>query len=542
MNRSNKKLLINLDCIMAMMPSILLYALQETIIIQITVKIAIVLSEFADAIFELNLSWGMENLYNLVFCLLANVFFIPLIGLVSEKIMFDNSLKHDRKIMKRFLQKKYDSVLQFEEGNAQYRLENDPIQFRQRWLDIVKKIMITPIILISVIITTVQTSIWLLLIILFVSLLKLVIPVVVRKIEAKFDFQGREYQTRVRLYETEIAGKPHAVNGLGLKNAFIRKFDLLYYEYFEQVEKKSIRYGAITGAVSALIEPICLFIILFTGAVLVAGGHITAGNIVSMITFLPLFDTIFQNIGSIIRTKSILENLYTRIELLYTDLETSSGQEVSQIASIQAEKLSYIYENQNDVENTALENKPAFIHLDFAIHKGEKIAICGKNGSGKSTLIKIIASLLQDYSGTLRINDLDFHDISNHSLRKLISTAPQVPYLFQGTVKENIILGDEREDTEKADQIMRQLHIEHLADRQISMANNNLSGGEKQKISIARCLFRDTDVLILDETTNSLDAQSLDWLYNFIKNTNKTLFYISHDEVFTALADSIIHL
>lgn len=527
---------------MAMMPSILLYALQETIVVQITVKIAVVLGEFADAIFALNLSWGMENIYKLVFCLLATVFFIPLIGLVSEKLMFDNALKHDRKIMKRFLQKKYDSVLQFDEGSAQYRLENDPNQFRQRWLDLVKKIMITPIILTSVVITTVQISIWLLLITLFVSLLKLVIPIAVRKIEAKFDFQGREYLTQVRLYETEIAGKPYAVNGLGLKNAFIRKLDLLYHEYFEQVEKKSIRYGAITGAVSALIEPICLFIILLTGAVLVAGGHITAGSIVSMITFLSLFDTIFQNIGSIIRTKPLLENLYTRIELLYADLETPSGEVAAQISTIQAEDLSYTYAKHNDAEDTTLENKPAFNHLNFDIHKGEKIAICGKNGSGKTTLIKIIASLLQDYSGTLRINDLDFHDVSKHSLRKLIATAPQVPYLFQGTVKENIILGNERADIEKVDQIMRQLHLEHLADRQVSVANNHLSGGEKQKISIARCLLRDTDVLILDEPTNTLDAQSLDWLHNFIENTNKTLLYISHDEAFTALADNIIRL
>lgn len=109
-------------------------------------------------------------------------------------------------------------------------------------------------------------------------------------------------------------------------------------------------------------------------------------------------------------------------------------------------------------------------------------------------------------------------------------------------MKENIILGNERADIEKVDQIMRQLHLEHLADRQVSVANNHLSGGEKQKISIARCLLRDTDVLILDEPTNTLDAQSLDWLHNFIENTNKTLLYISHDEAFTALADNIIRL
>lgn len=538
MNQSSKRSLINRDCIMAMLPSILLYVLQETLVVQITVKIAVVMGEFADAVFALDLSWGMENLYKLVICLLVTVFFIPLIGLVSEKLMFDNSLKHDRKIMKRFLQKKYDSVLQFDEGSAQYRLENDPNEFRKRWLDIVEKIIVTPIILISVVISTVQISIWLLLITLFVSLIKLVIPIAVRKIEAKFDFEGREYQTQVRLYETEIAGKPHAINGLGLKNAFIRKLDLIYHEYFERFEKKSIRYGAVTGALSALIEPICLFIILFLGAILVSCGHITAGSIVSMITFLSLFDTLFQNIGSIIRTKPILENLYTRMKVLYADLETSSGKEITQITAIQAEDLSYTYA----IHNEAHESKSAFIHLNFAIHKGEKIAICGKNGSGKTTLIKIIASLLHDYSGTLRINGLDFHDISYHSFRKLIATAPQTPYLFKGTVKENIILSNEWENTEKADQIMRQLHIEHLADRHVSMANNNLSGGEKQKISIARCLFRDTDVLILDEPTNTLDVQTLNWMHNFIENTDKTLLYISHDEAFTALADNIIRL
>lgn len=529
---------------MAMLPSILLYVLQETIVVQITVKIAVVLGEFADAIFALNLSWGMENLYKLVLCLLATVFFIPLIGLVSEKLMFDNALKHDRKIMKRFLQKKYDSILQFDEGSAQYRLENDPNQFRQRYLEIIKKTIITPIILISVVVTTVQISLWLLLITLCVSLLKLVIPIAVRKIEARFDFEGREYQTKVRIYETEIASKPHAVNGLGLKHAFTCKLDLLYHDYFDKVEKKSIRYGAATGAVSALIQPICLFIIVFTGAVLVAGGYITAGSIVSMITFLSLFDTIFQNIGSIIRTKPVLENLYTRIEILYSDLETEAGQEVSAFSSLQAEGLGYTYASANDsgADNNAAETKPAFTHLDFTIQKGEKIAVCGKNGSGKTTLIKLIASLLQNYNGTLHINNLDYHDVSNQSLRQLISIAPQAPYLFQGTVRENITLGNEQADLEKADHIMRQLHIEHLADRPVSMANNDLSGGEKQKVSIARCLFKDTDLLILDEPTNTLDGSSLDWLYDFIAHTNKTLLYISHDDKFTALADKVIRL
>lgn len=538
MNQSSKRSLINRDCIMAMLPSILLYALQETLVVQITVKIAVVMGEFADAVFALDLSWGMENLYKLVICLLATVFFIPLIGLISEKFMFDNSLKHDRKIMKRFLQKKYDSVLQFDEGSAQYRLENDPNNFRKRWLDMVKNIIVTPIILISIVISTVRISIWLFLITLFVSLIKLVIPIAVRKIEAKFDFEGREYQTQVRLYETDIAGKPYAVNGLGLKKAFIHKLDLIYHEYFERFEKKSIHYGAVTQALSALIEPICMFIILLLGAVLLSEGRIAVGSIVSMMTFSSLFDTLFQNIGSIIRTKPILENLYARIEVLYADLEPDSGKEITQITSIQAEDLGYTYAIHHD----AHQSKPAFIHLDFAMHKGEKIAICGKNGSGKTTLIKILSSLLQDYSGTLRINGLDFHDISHHSFRKLISAAPQIPYLFKGTVKENIILGAEGADAKKTDQIMRQLHIEHLADRLVSMADNNLSGGEKQKISIARCLLRDTDVLILDEPTNTLDAQSLDWMQKFIESTDKTLLYISHDESFTALANNVIRL
>ena len=78
--------------------------------------------------------------------------------------------------------------------------------------------------------------------------------------------------------------------------------------------------------------------------------------------------------------------------------------------------------------------------------------------------------------------------------------------------------------------------------RPVSMANNDLSGGEKQKVSMARCLFKDTDLLILDEPTNTLDSSSLDWLCDFIAHTDKTLLYISHDDKFTALADKVIRL
>ena len=145
----------------------------------------------------------------------------------------------------------------------------------------------------------------------------------------------------------------------------------------------------------------------------------------------------------------------------------------------------------------------------------------------KSTLVKILCGLLRDYDGEILLNGVDLKDVNLLRWRRRIAYAPQNPYLFEASVRENIVLGNDSLPRERVDELMRGFSIQHLADKPISM-NAELSGGEKQKLSILRALLRDSDVLILDEPTNHLDAQSVDFLRQCLESDGRTVLGIAH--------------
>ncbi len=165
--------------------------------------------------------------------------------------------------------------------------------------------------------------------------------------------------------------------------------------------------------------------------------------------------------------------------------------------------------------------------ISFSINRGDKIRITGENGSGKSTLIKIVCGLLKNYKGDIYLNGDDFKAVNVIKWRQIISYAPQTPYLFRTTVRENITFDDDTLLSENAEMLMNAFSILPLAEKQVT-ADNDLSGGEKQKISIIRALLRKSDILILDEPTNHLDAGSIDFLRQWLSNEPRTVIIITH--------------
>ena len=128
------------------------------------------------------------------------------------------------------------------------------------------------------------------------------------------------------------------------------------------------------------------------------------------------------------------------------------------------------------------------------------------------------------------------------SLRKQVAYAAQDPFLFEGSVRENIRLGNLNASDEETDAVIDRLGIRALAGKNISAGQKELSGGEKQKISIARALLKNTSFLILDEPSNNLDQQTIEWLRNFIASYPKTILYISHEKQMIEIADKKIVL
>jgi ABC-type bacteriocin/lantibiotic exporter with double-glycine peptidase domain len=211
---------------------------------------------------------------------------------------------------------------------------------------------------------------------------------------------------------------------------------------------------------------------------------------------------------------------------------------------IEFENVSFIYPKS---EKNVLDN------LSFKIIKGEKIAIVGNNGAGKTTLVKLISALYQPSGGNIKINGKNIAEYNRDEYQSIISPVFQDIYLFPASIAENIVLCDKSDininKLSKAIQFAGlQNKIDNLPDGYntllIKSVEDNaieLSGGEKQKLALARALYKDGLMLILDEPTAALDPIAENEIYlkynEFSKN--KTSIFISHRLASTRFCDRI---
>lgn len=519
------------DCFKAVIPASVFYLLSDILGGILEIYTSDILGNFADSVFSLDFSYGLSNFLQLIICCALAVFFVPVVTIIGEVLMFSNALKHDRIVQSRFFDKTYQSIASVDVGEIQYRLEDDPINLRGNYIDIVVKSATIPIILIYLLNNTLKISVLYTIIIFAVSMFKLIVPVMAKKLQTKYDKQTREYNTRVRAYETEFTKNAWQIKLFGLSKMLIKRLDSKYYEYYNGVYRKNVKCLSVADNILSFLDTFCMFLILFVGAFIISTGRISAGDVVAMTGYFAVLNGIIQNIDFIIKNIPIIKNTVDRMELLYEEAEEQGGESIDAIYSIEANNLSFSYAEE-----------PIFSGLDFFIFQGEKVAIVGANGSGKTTLINLFCGLLKKYMGLLKINNMELSSVSIRDLRRQVAYVTQNPYIFHGSVKENICLGNLSTDSEDVESIIKLLGLEHLAERTEIEGGDDLSGGEKQKISIARALLKDSSVIIFDEPSNNLDEQTVEWLKCFISDTTKTIIAVSHNDNVLSLFEKKIYL
>ena len=228
---------------------------------------------------------------------------------------------------------------------------------------------------------------------------------------------------------------------------------------------------------------------------------------------------------------------------------------INQIRSVAmiADKIEEILEDtHDDFENTKLENfsksicienlnfsyteeRKALDNINLTFDKNKKYAIVGESGSGKSTLIKLLMRYYNDYEGKISIDNLNIKNIYSSDLYKNISMIQQNIFMFDDSIKENIRLYSNHDDKDILDACKRS-GLDKLLNKLPNGINslvgengNKLSGGEKQRIAIARALINNTQILILDESTSALDNETAYNLENSLLNLeNLTLITVTH--------------
>lgn len=195
-------------------------------------------------------------------------------------------------------------------------------------------------------------------------------------------------------------------------------------------------------------------------------------------------------------------------------------------------------------------DKNVFSKLNFTIPHGKKTALVGPSGTGKSTVFALLQQFYTTQSGTVNAGGVPITEYNLHSWRNLFSVVDQDSLLISGTVRENIVYGMDREVTEaeiaeaanKANALQFIEEFEFGFDTYVGEAGSNLSGGQRQRVAIARAILRNSDILLLDEATASLDSKAEQFVQEAIHTLmeNRTSVVISHDLSNIQDADQII--
>ena len=523
--------LVYKDCLRVIVPALCWYIPCMIIGRLLSTYIAGALGSFADAVFQLNFSYGLQNVWKLLVAVGGSVLFVPALDCIGQFFDLAGALRYDRTILSHYLDKQYAKAVSIGEGEVVTRLEQDGIDFRCYLTVICMKLVSLPVTLAYLLYHALGISLLFTGIVFLISMVKLAVPIAVRKLQARYDKWEREYRASVRECENEMTHGTHIVKMYGLSDAFLKRFDRMYQDFFRNVFRKSAACTVIAEQVLSFLDTFCVLLILLAGALLVSVGDISAGAVVAMTGYFSVFNDLIGQVDDVVRKVPMVKNLAERMGLFYEDAQILDGKPIGTVHTVVAENLSFSY-GQNTV----------FEKVSFSVALGSKTAICGPNGSGKSTLIKLLSGLLNGYGGSLRVNGTELRDVAAEQWCTQFAYAPQDPYLFEGTVKENVRLGNLSAGDDVIEKLMHQLGISHLADRQVSSQSSEFSGGEKQRISIARALAKGTEFLILDEPGNNLDGQTAEWLQAFISSCDKTVIFISHDGQLLHSADSLIQM
>ena len=271
---------------------------------------------------------------------------------------------------------------------------------------------------------------------------------------------------------------------------------------------------------SLLIAAVCYILWRYNSAEMVI--PVISMYALALYRILPATNRILQHFNTIAFYYRSLHKIYDDLNL-ETDNEGSAPVEFSR--SIRGTNLWFNY----------LDNIDVLKNISFEISQGEKVALIGESGSGKTTLADIIIGIYRPQQGGLFVDDVMIDETNILSWRSKIGYIPQNIYLFDGTVAENIAFGSKL-DAEKIIEVAKKARIWEFLETKngihtmVGEGGIQLSGGQKQRIGIARALYNDPEVLVLDEATSSLDdateEQIMDEIYDL--SGNKTLIIIAH--------------
>ncbi|SFS85821.1 ATP-binding cassette, subfamily B, MsbA [Succinivibrio dextrinosolvens] len=342
-------------------------------------------------------------------------------------------------------------------------------------------------------------------------LIFLFIPIsIVRKKVSKSIAKSVRYGTQLSSRYIETYSGIRIIKSFNLQKILFDKFNVNVEELFK-ISMKMTRDTNWLGPVMHVVTAVGVAGVLYYGLHLITSGVITSGTFVAFIAALIMLYTPIKSIGN---NYVGLQTSMLALERIYTVLDLYSVEETEKQdrKSLKGIKSSICFEH---VDFSYDGHRKVLKDISFEVPVGSKVALVGNSGGGKSTITALIPRLYELDSGKVLIDGTDIKEYSISSLRDNISMVFQDNFLFDGTIRENLMYGNDNATEEQIEIAIKSAFLDDFVkklpnglDTVIGERGLLLSGGQKQRLAIARAILKNSPVVILDEATSALDNKS----------------------------------
>jgi ABC-type multidrug transport system fused ATPase/permease subunit len=342
-----------------------------------------------------------------------------------------------------------------------------------------------------------------------------------------------------------------SLSGISVVKAFShqaedsRKFDSQAAELYDE-QMRAARMLSINMPTMVFMVSIPTVLILWYGGQQVLAGNMTVGEITQFILLLGLMMMPIRRLGMMVNLFSRTASAGQRIlEILDTESEVKEKPDAVKLdrlkGAVSFQDVSFSYNNVS----------PALKNVSFEVNPGQLVALLGQSGSGKSTIANLLARFYDVTGGKILVDGVDIRDATLTSLRKNVVTAQQDVFLFSATIRENIAYGAVGASMDSIVEAAKAAYLHNFIqalpegyDTWVGERGDTLSGGEKQRLSIARTLLVNPSILILDDSTASVDSETEKLIRQALDRliTGRTTFIITHRIPIIQNADLILML
>lgn len=463
--------------------------------------------------------------------LLKNVF--RYLSMVFMAFMRNGVVRDIREMLYRtLLQKPLDFYKSERKGNLLTVMSSDVIEFESSVLSVLETIIRSPMIVIGSLGYMVYVSPTLTL---YVMGLMVFTVVVIGGLSRKLKRQSRESQD---LLGSTLSITEETVYGIKTIRAFhalqyVQELFSQYNEGFRKLRNRILYRKDLASPLSEFLGVTVVTVLLWLGSNQVFSGELDAST---FLTFIYAFYNIIEPAKAFSSAYYNYQKgmgAWSRIQALVDrEMETQLVEGTIDLdefrQTIQVENVSFTYPG---------ESHPVLRNINLKIPRGARIAIVGASGSGKTTLVDLICRFQVITEGRILMDNIDIRDIRESSFREKISIVSQEPVLFHDTIRNNICLSANNQDETRIIEACKKANmwsfiseLDDELDTIIGEGGGKLSGGQRQRIVLARALYHDSPILILDEATSSLDSESEDIVQKAIENLgeDKTIIIIAH--------------